>query len=1217
MVVGAGLLLCGSLAGQTASTGSLTGRLTDLHSVSVPGATITLRNQQTGTEITSLTTGRGAYRFTGLVPGTYVLEASSPQLGRGVVSDIVISSGHESRVQAALIFAPALSEARRVVTTAAASAASMSSIAASRLPFIATRTLGSTPETESPPLLMVLLNPTPMGNLVLGPGIPLELNPPIKPDHSVLSPTSSFPVGIETGIALGMVGAALLAQSWHEHPRIETEHSASETILTGNQLQSLPLADRRWEELALDRLTGPTADNDDAETPSKDLPAIRTSGSVVRSTLPATDSANPARDIETTSDIAVGEIRSVNDTDASNADLGSPFEVESQRGSVSILHGQAFAFGRQNPWSARNPFTRWIKEATTGSNTTVPVFTATPYSPGDHRITWGVGAGGALKYAHAFWFAAFDSEQRDYPAVSTVKHPENFFAQPANDEMQVLAARLSLSGSNPVSEGIKAYSQLLETLASLLGPAARSSSLSSDFARMDFHAGERHRFSFDGSGMQWSSPGGGLTRTSLSTASHSLGNPSAAANRIGVRWDVFLAESLLATTSAGFHAYDYRPLAQTPSGYEDSLIANLWGQVPQIVVDNRYGMTMGKLARFGSGESPQEQSIDLEEHVDWIRGKLLLKSGFAWQSDHEGTSLLRNQTGTYVYSRLENFASDALAFAKFGMTNALDPLNQHNCDQRGRAWRDSAGQLHGLGYLPCYSYYTQMLGPTDWHVTTNDFAAWNTAQWQPASSLVLSTAMRWDRQQLPSPIAMVNNPELPLTQKLPMPGNEWSGRASLAWGVHESHWPMLRLGYGGYFGRTDNSVLMTALTQTGSPKGDMRFFLRPMDNLLDDGAPPFPYAYATQPSSAVKSGAVEFGTGFRNIEVHQGELSLEETLPGRMLIRVAAQLSLGRRLPITQDVNIDAANPGTITYAVVDPSHKGPIKESQITVPFFASWPTTAATRGRAMANYQNIAQITSRANSTYEALQAQLSRSGNKGLMFHARYTYGHAWDWNPNETSAITGSSVFDPSNFKLEYGQSDLDMRHTASGWVIWEAPWRRKRLGSWWADGWRVSAVGRYRSGLPFTMHTSGAIPEIFTTAGVVIAGLEPGMNGYGGENRVYGVGRNTYRYPGTWKLDLRAGRRFALSHARELEMMAESFNLFNHQNVTQLETVGYTISNPGTPGALPTLNFLTGQKTGQTEFGQPLDINGTDWYRERHIDFGLRLRFKLTPADELD
>ena len=116
------------------------------------------------------------------------------------------------------------------------------------------------------------------------------------------------------------------------------------------------------------------------------------------------------------------------------------------------------------------------------------------------------------------------------------------------------------------------------------------------------------------------------------------------------------------------------------------------------------------------------------------------------------------------------------------------------------------------------------MGPTDWHVSTNDLAGYATAQWQPAKRLVLSAALRWEREYFPPPIALVMNPDLPLTQRVPSPGNEWGPRFSMAWGSGESRWPILRAGYGMYFGRTQNSVLETALTQTGSFKGDLNFF---------------------------------------------------------------------------------------------------------------------------------------------------------------------------------------------------------------------------------------------------------------------------------------------------------------------------------------------------------------------------------------------------------
>jgi hypothetical protein len=224
---------------------------------------------------------------------------------------------------------------------------------------------------------------------------------------------------------------------------------------------------------------------------------------------------------------------------------------------------------------------------------------------------------------------------------------------------------------------------------------------------------------------------------------------------------------------------------------------------------------------------------------------------------------------------------------------------------------------------------------------------------------------------------------------------------------------------------------------------------------------------------------------------------------------------------------------------------------------------------------------------------------------------------DWNPNESSQVAGSDVLDPADFSLEYGVSNLDARHSAAVMASWETPWKLRKLGGRLANGWTISGVGQFRSGLPYTMRTEGSLATGFGTTGATIEALATGMNGSGGDNRVYGlgndkktynIGRNTFRYPSTWKADLRLGKRFNLGAMRQLELLAESFNLFNHQNVTQLETIGYSIERGSSLGDPSTLTFLNGAKKNTTAFGQPLNINATDFYRERQIQFGLRVRF---------
>ncbi len=1293
LLLGAGM----PIRAQSSPSGSLSGKLTDINSTPLPGATVVLCNQVTGAEVRATTARDGAFRFTGLETGQYRLEADSAQLGHGRLDDIAVSAGYEARVLAAMQFALVSKAPIHSVLlenpglTLPPAAAPISTISASL-----TASLPSEPLHELSLTILSVSILVPEPPLPQTPILPMILRPlPVEPLVMAALPTITFPksefaqpAAVNPGLTASLSAATGLRAAMHWNlQRTNSVQALSEqddpvspavtTILSATELQSLPATGRRWEEFVMDtpasaappgssqvslRNAGLQAADTSVDGTSTELAFGETAGS-------STDSQEQFSSEEggsepqgmakpwsagrfSVSEAAVRSVRTIaGNVEAGGAHAaGGRINVETQHGSNG-LHGQGFVFDRQNTWGARNPFTQSVTETTPatlaynplGPPLSVPVFDnglngmPESYTPPDHETTWGLGMGSHIRRDKLFWFAALDSLHRNDPGLGMVKHPYlsppvcgappcspiGFFAQPSNDQMQVLSARLGLPGSNPLVEGLAAYSQMLETLDSLLGPAPRTATQWTGFGRIDLKASERQNFTLEGSGALWNSPGGALTGLSENYGNHSFGSTKASAEWMLARWEAFLTPNLLAVTqaSAGREILTARP--DTPSAFEQTFLnGNSWGQLPQIVVDNRFGFTIGNPSRFGQGSYPDERLYHGQEIVDWVRNRLLLKSGFEFDHNSDATSLLRNQTGAYTYSNVENFASDALVFAKFGLSDALDPVNQHNCDETGKAWRDSAGQLRGLGYLPCYSSYSQMMGPTSWYLSTNDWAGFATAQWQPGKLAVFSAGVRLEREQMPPPIAALANPDLPLTGKMPNLGLNWGPRVSLAIGASESRWPVLRLGYGMFYGRTSNATLETVLTQTGSLKGDLNFFVRPTDNLNTGGAPPFPYVFAGEPLNLVKPGAVQFAPNFRNPEVHQAVAAIEEMLPGHIQLTAGALLSLGRRLPISSDANLTPlTTQQTITYAVVDGTGKGPIKAAQITVPFYALWPSATSgtgTAGRLYPNYQQIAEVFSRANSTYEALLFKLNHYGRRGLSLHAHYTYAHAMDWNPNQSTIVAGNDVLDPSDFNLEYGNSNLDVRHSAAATVIFTAPWKLRALAGKFANGWMLSGIGQFRSGMPYTMRTSGSLPKEFNQlSGDVIAGLGPGMNGSAGDNRIYGlgsdkvvynIGRNSYRYPSTWKADLRLGRLFDLGHSRELQLLAESFNLFNHQNVTELETTGYYISSGTVTGSLPTLNFLTGLKANTTAFGQPLNINSTNYYRERQIQFGLRMRF---------
>lgn len=867
------------------------------------------------------------------------------------------------------------------------------------------------------------------------------------------------------------------------------------------------------------------------------------------------------------------------------------------------LHGQGFYLSRESLWGAEDPFSQWIQQTAPAKGVTIAQFTPEPWSPANSRQTFGLGLGSQLLRNKLWWFAALDGLRGSDPAVATVRHPDEFFAQPTNDELQVLAARLGLPGPAVLEAGAAAYSSGLAGLATLLGPVPRRADQWESFARIDWQLTDRQHINLEAGYSLQESPAGAVRATSATFGSHSFGNSEAADLWQLAQWQSFLTPNLLNALSAEFRSYALSDSPQSPSPFEAPLLASSLNQLPEMIADSKYGFILGAPARLTGSRYPFETLFSARESLSWVRGGHLIRAGAAFEHAADATRSLLNQAGTYSYADILNFLSDRASFLSFGISGAENPYaGQHNCDATGRV-HIADGLLLGLGVLPCYAWFTQTVGPANWRVSSNNLAGFVTDQWQPAHNFTLSAGLRVEAEELPPPIAFAVNAALPQTERLPSLGLAIAPRLGLAWQPYPG--AVLRLGGGLYYGRVNNTTLLAALTQTGSLAADLNYFFKP----TDVGAPPFPFAFSAAPAGPIEPGATAFAPHFKQQEVDQAVVSLEQQLPGHWMINVSAMASLGRRLPISIDTNLERAldakgKPQTITYSVVDTLKGGPLKTPTVTEPLYTERPN---------ASYQQISTLFSRANSTYQAGMIRLTRYGGNGLNLHAHYLYAHATDWNPNETAQLAGSDVLDPDDFSLEYGSSSLDIRSSAGLTLLYRAPWKLRHWQGAIANGWGAGGVGSYHSGLPFTMRVGGYIPG-FYTGSTLIEGVGPGINGSGGDNRLYEVGRNTYRYPATWNGNLRLSRRFDLRHNRQLELLAESFNLFNHQNVTLLETTGYYVYRGAADGSNPTLNFMTGLNANGTaslttvEFGKPLNINATDYFRPREIQVGLRAHF---------
>ncbi len=94
--------LSATLLAQRADRATFTGVVSDPSGSNVPGATIRIRNDDTGVETALTTNTAGAYTSPSLVLGTYTVTAEMPGFKTAVRSAIVLSGGQMVRQDFAL-----------------------------------------------------------------------------------------------------------------------------------------------------------------------------------------------------------------------------------------------------------------------------------------------------------------------------------------------------------------------------------------------------------------------------------------------------------------------------------------------------------------------------------------------------------------------------------------------------------------------------------------------------------------------------------------------------------------------------------------------------------------------------------------------------------------------------------------------------------------------------------------------------------------------------------------------------------------------------------------------------------------------------------------------------------------------------------------------------------------------------------------------------------
>jgi len=225
---------------------------------------------------------------------------------------------------------------------------------------------------------------------------------------------------------------------------------------------------------------------------------------------------------------------------------------------------------------------------------------------------------------------------------------------------------------------------------------------------------------------------------------------------------------------------------------------------------------------------------------------------------------------------------------------------------------------------------------------------------------------------------------------------------------------------------------------------------------------------------------------------------------------------------------------------------------------------------GRPSPQFGQISWRGNESNSTYEGLQTSLQRSFRNGLLFSANYTYSHEID--DGSMGSGDGDSLT-PENVACrvcDRASGTFDVRHVVNGSAVYELPFGpgkaylsqpgmlRGVFGSW-----QLASIFTAHTGFPIDIlvnrsassvpggNTSNQRPDLVPGISLVPAGgstaaewinlaafTTPAPGTFGN------AGRDIFRGPGLWQLDLAADKRIPINERYRLQFRAEAFNIFN-------------------------------------------------------------------------
>ncbi|HEY3835151.1 MAG TPA: TonB-dependent receptor [Bryobacteraceae bacterium] len=403
--------------------------------------------------------------------------------------------------------------------------------------------------------------------------------------------------------------------------------------------------------------------------------------------------------------------------------------------------------------------------------------------------------------------------------------------------------------------------------------------------------------------------------------------------------------------------------------------------------------------------------------------------------------------------------------------------------------------------------------------------------WQVTPKLLVTGGVRYDKFSGPSGDP---NFQIPYSQHFHTPSGDFAPRLGIAWSIDPK--TVLRINSGIFYEAPPTNLWYNALYNDGGSASYIAAI-----SPTTPGAPAFPNTTVNGALPRSASTLYTITPNFKDGYAINTSVQITRQLFRNDALTVGYAGTSGRNLEFLRNINL--INP----VRFLDDGR--PV--------YGAAGPTS-----RANPIYNNIALQDIGDNSSYNALIVNYQHRMTQGLLINASYTWSHSIDDAPEANSYDQGSIfISDPTNMRRDRGNAAINRPNAFTLSTVWTPIAKLdNRVANYLVNNNQVTFLANLSSG-----------DEENITANTVLNGDSLAGSGSGAATRPLFIGRNTLRTPAVYQFDIRYTRTFLKLWERfQPRFFIEANNLFNHPNITTINTTAVVNATTGAITSNPTL-----------------------------------------------